>query len=58
MVILGEKGLKIAKLVDSTIWGILKGPKSPKSFHKLILPKNLSRGDLFNDSGRNGSKSG
>ena len=47
MVILGEKALKVAKLVDSAIWGILKGPKSPKSFHKLLLPKNVSRSAFY-----------
>ena len=53
--ILGEKGPKVAKLVDLTQiftlrplirpqiheWGMLEGSKFPKSLHKLILPENL-----------------
>ena len=58
-VILGEKGPKVAKLVNLTQvltfrplirpliyeWGMLDGSNFPKSLHKLVLPENVILGE-------------
>ena len=60
MVILGEMGSKVGKLVNFTQITtrplirpliqkrvMLEGPYSPKSSHKLVLPENLSRSAFY-----------
>ena len=54
-------GSKVAKLVNLAKilpcsplksplihqWGILEGPESPKSLHKLVLPENVTNSDFY-----------